>query len=62
MLVAALEETEAKASALDLENARLRLALVMHIFASQPLCDSHVGGVYALQDLLGTGCRIGSHR
>ena len=29
-LAAALEETEAKASALDLENARLRLALVLH--------------------------------
>ncbi len=28
VLAAALEETEAKASALDLENARLRLALV----------------------------------
>ena len=30
VLAAALEETEAKASALDLENARLRLALVIH--------------------------------
>ena len=31
-LAAALEETEAKASALDLENARLRLALVLPNF------------------------------
>ena len=30
MLEAALEESEARASALDLENARLRLALVRH--------------------------------
>lgn len=30
VLAAALEETEARASALDLENARLRLALVLH--------------------------------
>ena len=29
-LAAALEETEAKASALDLENARFRLALVLY--------------------------------
>ena len=31
-LAAALEDSEAKASALDLENARLRLALVWHRF------------------------------
>ena len=33
VLAAVLEETEAKASVLDLENARLQLALVMHMSA-----------------------------